>query len=123
MRFWTLDEATAALPEVRALVTRLRELMAAAHTSANGNGAKPSGNGHGPAIQANDTELREILETLTDQGIIVRDPERGLIDFPAQTPDGRTYLLCWLDGEETIDWWHWEDTGFAGRTRLSAPPE
>jgi hypothetical protein len=123
MRFWTLDEAIAALPEVRVLVTRLRELVAAAHTSAAGNGAEPSGNGHGPAIQANDTELRDILETLTDQGIIVRDPERGLIDFPAQTPDGRTYLLCWLDGEETIDWWHWEDTGFAGRTRLSAPPE
>jgi hypothetical protein len=123
VRFWTLDEATAALPEVRALVMRLRELVAAARTSATGNGAKPSGNGHGPAMQANDTELRDILETLTDQGIIVRDPDRGLIDFPARTTDGRTYLLCWLDGEETIDWWHWEDTGFAGRTPLSAPPE
>jgi hypothetical protein len=123
MRFWTLDEATAALPEVRALVARLRELIEAARTNASGNGAKPSGNGHGPALQPDSAELGEILQNLTDQGIIVRDPERGLIDFPAQTPDGRTYLLCWLDGEDAIEWWHWEDTGFAGRTPLSSPPD
>ncbi|MEX0665335.1 MAG: DUF2203 domain-containing protein [Acidimicrobiia bacterium] len=123
MRFWTLDEATAALPEVRALVARLRELVTSTRAHASGNGAKASGNGHGPAVQPQSTELREVLETLTDQGIVVRDPERGLIDFPAQTADGRTYLLCWLDGEDAITWWHWEEDGFAGRTPLSEPPE
>jgi len=46
-----------------------------------------------------------------------------LIDFPATSPSGRTYLLCWLDGEETIDWWHWPDDGFAGRTPIAEPPE
>lgn len=122
MRFWTLDEATAALPEVRVLVARLRELVTSSRGSARGNGAKASGNGHGPAVQPDSAELREILESLTDQGIVVRDPERGLIDFPAQTASGRTYLLCWLDGEDAIEWWHWEEDGFAGRTPLSEPP-
>ena len=50
-------------------------------------------------------------------------PERGLIDFPAQSPSGREYLLCWLAGEDAIEWWHWPDAGFAGRTPLSQPPE
>lgn len=122
MRFWTLDEATAALPEVRALVSRLRELVTSTRAGASGNRARVSGNGHGPSVQHQDSELSAVVADLTNRGIIVRDPERGLIDFPAQTDDGRTYLLCWLDGEDAIDWWHWPDDGFAGRTPLSEPP-
>ena len=85
--------------------------------------APVSGNGHGPGGDGQRSELREVLEELTELGIVVRDPTRGLIDFPAQTADGRTYLLCWLDGEASIDWWHWPEDGFAGRTPLSQPPD
>jgi hypothetical protein len=122
---WTLDEATAALPEVRATVERIRELVAATRehaAKAGGNGASVSGNGHGPTAQVDDRELRALIADLDGRGIIVRDPGRGLIDFPALTPDGRTYLLCWLDGEDAIEWWHWPDAGFAGRTPLTEPP-
>ncbi len=52
----------------------------------------------------------------------MRDAERGLIDFPALAPSGETYLLCWLDGEHAIDFWHWPDAGFAGRTPIDQPP-
>ncbi len=124
MRIWTLDEATAALPEVRVLVHRLRELVRAARprgATARGPGA-PSGNGHGPDRGGATAELRVVLDDLTGRGIVVRDPERGLIDFPARSAAGREYLLCWLDGEDAIDWWHWPDAGFAGRTPLSEPP-
>jgi hypothetical protein len=125
VRFWSLDEATAALPEVRVLVTRLRELVAIAQHEApgGGNAGAPSGNGHGSASGASAAELRTVLETLTDRGIVVRDPARGLIDFPARSATGREYLLCWLDGEAAIEWWHWPDAGFAGRTPLSTPPD
>ena len=126
MRHWTIDEATAALPEVRAVVGRIRELVAAAReraTTTGGNGASVSGNGHGPTAGHDDRELRALLADLTGRGVIVRDPGRGLVDFPALTPDGRTYLLCWLDGEDAIDWWHWPDAGFAGRTPITTPPE
>jgi hypothetical protein len=116
MRVWTLEEATAALPEARALVQRLR-----AAAGARPESASPSGNGHGPAPETR--ELQAALKELDDLGIIVRDPQRGLIDFQAQTAEGRTYLLCWLDGEDSIDWWHWPEDGFAGRTPLTQPPE
>jgi hypothetical protein len=118
VRFWTLEEATAALDEVRVLVRRLRQLGDTA-ARARGNGG-PSGNGQTPG--AGSTEQREVLNELTGRGIVVRDPARGLIDFPAQSPTGREYLLCWLDGEDAIEWWHWPDAGFAGRTPLSEPP-
>jgi hypothetical protein len=116
VRVWTLDEATAALPQVREIVERLR---AAANAPAEHSNV--SGNGHGPSTPSH--ELQAALRELDDLGIIVRDPQRGLIDFPAQTGDGRTYLLCWLDGEDAIDWWHWPDEGFAGRTPITQPPE
>ena len=109
MRHWTLDEATAALPEVRAKVQRLRAFVR----------ARPTANGQAARL---DTEIASIVEELTADGIVVRDPERGLIDFPSLAPAGDTYLLCWLDGEDAIDWWHWPDAGFAGRTPIDQPP-
>lgn len=126
VRYWTHDEATAALPRVRAQVQRIRELI----TKARQRGARASGNGHAPSSNGQDsggaegdTELRSLVEDLLRDGIVLRDPERGLIDFPAQAPSGREYLLCWLDGEDAIEWWHWPDAGFAGRTPLTDPPD
>jgi len=109
VRHWTLEEAIAALPEVREQVRRLRELVR----------ARPTANGQGARL---DSEIASILEALDADGIIVRDAERGLVDFPALTPSGATYLLCWLDGEDAIGWWHWPDAGFAGRTPIDEPP-
>jgi hypothetical protein len=126
VRYWTYDDASAALPRVSAQVHRIRELVQEARQRgdvASGNGHKPSSNGHNATGGEGDTELRALVESLQRDGIILRDPDRGLIDFPAQSPSGRDYLLCWLDGEEAIDWWHWPDAGFAGRTPLTQPPD
>ncbi len=128
MRTWTLEEATAALPQVRELVRRARTLAARAKRSSprtllNG-GASTNGHGPsrvGPGVEG--AELRATVEELEALGIVVRDPGRGLIDFPARSPTGRDYLLCWLEGEDAIEWWHWLDAGFAGRTPLTQPPE
>ena len=127
MRDWTLEEATAELPRVRRVVQRIRELIATARERAahpgGGNGVKPSSNGHGPKARADgEHELQTLVDELTSEGIVVRDPARGLIDFPARSVTGRPYLLCWLDGEDAIDWWHWPDSGFAGRTPIDDPP-
>jgi hypothetical protein len=53
---------------------------------------------------------------------VLRDLDTGLVDFPARLEDGREYLLCWVLGEPAVEWWHWPDTGFAGRRPLSDPP-
>jgi hypothetical protein len=129
VRHWTHDEATVELPEVRVKVRRIREMLEAARArqdriSGNGHGEGPSSNGHGSVgADAAASEIAALIGELQADGIIVRDPERGLIDFPALAPSGETYLLCWLDGEDAIDWWHWPDAGFAGRTPITSPPE
>jgi hypothetical protein len=53
----------------------------------------------------------------------VRDPERGLVDFTAESPSGRRYWLCHLRGETEIACWHWPDDGFAGRQPVDALPD
>ena len=42
------------------------------------------------------------------------DLDRGLVDWLADR-EGRRVLLCWLQGEPTVAWWHELAAGFAGR--------
>ncbi len=118
---WTVERANAALPRVGAAVTRIRELAAAARREREGTAGLLEGNGHPPAPRGTE-QLRAAVEALTGEGIILRDLDAGLVDFPARLEDGRQYLLCWVVGEPAVAWWHWPDTGFAGRTPLSDPP-
>jgi hypothetical protein len=47
--------------------------------------------------------------------IVLRDIDRGLIDFPALR-DGEEVYLCWLvDDEDSIGFWHAPEAGFSGR--------
>ena len=49
--------------------------------------------------------------------IIVKDLDRGLVDFPTLR-GGQEVFLCWENGEEDIEFWHDLDSGYAGRERL-----
>ena len=62
-------------------------------------------------------QIEEGVEEILDRGIIVRDVSTGLVDFPSQR-DGREVYLCWIGGEERIDFWHETDRGVAHRERL-----
>jgi hypothetical protein len=127
VRQWTLEQAKVALPEVRAIVRRMRVLVRDSREHARkhegGRGAPVAGNGHGPTVHVDDRELRALITELEARGIIVRDPARGLIDFVARSSAGEPYHLCWLDGEDTIEWWHWPDAGFDGRAPLGEAPD
>jgi hypothetical protein len=120
-RTWTIEEAGAALPRVRTLLERIRALAAATRRERAASSGRAGGNGHDTTDRPG-SELRAAVEELTGDGIILRDLDAGLIDFPAELPDGRVYLLCWVDGEPEVGWWHWPDTGFAGRRPLTDPP-
>ena len=121
-RHYSLQEANAALPEVSELIERLR--------SARGRLSDPEareqlaeatpGNGGGePArtISQGFLEIREALLELQEREIVLRDLDRGLVDFPAMR-DGIEVYLCWEEGEDEIAWWHEPDAGFAGRQPL-----
>ena len=100
---------------------RIRELVAEARREARRRPGCWRATGIPPPPRGTD-ELRAAVEALTSEGIVLRDLDAGLVDFPARLEDGREYLLCWVLGEPAVEWWHWPDTGFAGRRPLSDPP-
>ncbi|TML32039.1 MAG: DUF2203 family protein, partial [Actinobacteria bacterium] len=57
------------------------------------------------------------VEELERLGVVVKDLDRGLVDFPALRGDEEV-LLCWEVGEDEIAYWHGVDEGFAGRKPL-----
>ena len=61
--------------------------------------------------------LRREVEGLNAKGIVLRDPESGLVDFPAKR-EGREVFLCWRLGEDRVAFWHGPESGFAGRRPL-----
>jgi hypothetical protein len=116
---FTLEEARALLTQVHARVSKLVELkrsLAAQgwdvrrHQYFGGRG--PNGDGSFPAEL--DT-LVEIARDLQRQGVLIKDLERGIIDFPALRENGEEVYLCWSLGEDDILAWHTLDAGFAGR--------
>jgi hypothetical protein len=142
MRYWTVEEARAELPRVRLLVDVLRR---AAHQATvaqrNGHGtlagAGPARRvpgeagvegGEGGADRATGEApvpiaVESALAELGAKGIVLRDPETGLVDFPAITGRGVVYLLCWKRDEADLGWWHFAEEGVAGRKPLPIPPD
>lgn len=119
-RFFTIDEANASLDELRSRLPRLREARqrlidtSERITSAvriDGGGVDGS-----DWFRAQES-LKAELVWLADRGILLRDPESGLIDFPAER-EGRRVFLCWRLGEDHVGWYHDEATGFSGRRPL-----
>jgi hypothetical protein len=121
-RSWTVNEANAAIDWVADVVERAQNLWADYRARATTSTRLVRQNGHG-VVPADPKPIKRCIDELAAEGIVLRDIERGLIDFPAQASDGRWYWLCWLHGEDAVDWWHWQDTGFAGRTPLDQLPE
>lgn len=62
-------------------------------------------------------QVKDILQRFAAREILIKDLERGLIDFPAFV-GGKEVFLCWEKGEEDVEFWHDLDTGFGGRERL-----
>ena len=121
-RHYTLEEASALLPWVGEQLERLRsardrlgDLDARAALAATGQAN--GGGDAGKVVSEGFLELRELMLELGEREIVLRDLDRGLIDFPS-IRDGEEVYLCWLEGEDEIGFWHEPEAGFAGRRRL-----
>lgn len=120
-RVFSFDEASALLPRLAELLTKLRDAHRELVDTAPAEGERiSSGNGSAAAASAVSEAEHRYLSLLRDidaLGVIVRDPDTGLIDFAATRADEPIYL-CWRLGEEAIAYWHPRDTGLAGRSPL-----
>jgi len=121
-RHWTPEQANELLPIVGATVRRLRDarrrLAERGFDSDLVARADATGGAWPGRDYANDAvEMALCFETLERLDIVVRDLERGLVDFPSVI-DGREVYLCWLLDEPSVGHWHGVEAGFAGRRPL-----
>ena len=118
-RHYTLEEAAEALPLVVELLERMRRarerLTDAEAREALAEAAPTNGGGNpGRTVSEGFLELRESLVGLQAMDVVLRDLERGLVDFPSFR-DGREVYLCWEEGEDEIAFWHEPDAGILGQ--------
>jgi hypothetical protein len=130
-RYFTLDEANDALTELRPLADEMverRQLLVEAQALRAELGGQVAGNGGDltPSDFAEaDAELEQaagalarVIERIQTAGVLVKDLDQGLLDFPSRR-EGEDILLCWHVGEDEIRFWHGVDEGFAGRKPVS----
>ncbi len=132
-KLFTVEEANARLPLVRAIVQDLAELSRdvierrsrLAHLLA-GRDMQSEGDPYAlelaqmkEDLERDSTRLQEYVEELRELGVEPKNGPEGLVDFPAKI-DGRVVYLCWKLGEPEVLYWHELDAGFRGRRPLAA---
>jgi len=131
-RLFTIDQANAMLPLVRAITGDLaklaKDVVERRHRLAlltSGRDLKP-GDPYSDELAQMETELerdavrlQEYVDELRQLGVEPKGAVEGLVDFPCQL-DGRIVLLCWKLGEPEVLYWHDLDSGFGGRQPLTA---
>lgn len=120
-RTYTVNEANAALAEIR---PRLQRMRAARQRILQGaqvvrGRVEADGGGHHPdrGYAEASSVLRSEMEVLAEIDVALRDAETGVVDFPAER-DGRPVFLCWRLGEDEVGFWHETDSGFGSRRPL-----
>ena len=121
-RHYTREEAKALLPQIRRWLEVLEQGRVELETSDRRvTGLRVSGEDLGGAVVNKAVrslmEIRGVLQEFEEREIIIKDLERGLIDFPSLMA-GKEVFLCWEKDEDDIEYWHDIDTGYAGREPL-----
>jgi hypothetical protein len=121
-RHFTIEEANALLGSLTPLLQELRDakdLLTDAEARTAITEAAPLNGGGEPGRQVGQAflEVRRLLGRIQEAGIVVRDLDRGLVDFPALR-DGQEVYLCWELGEDRVAHWHELEGGYGGRQPL-----
>jgi hypothetical protein len=127
-KYFTLSEARRALVLVEKIATDIQRIEAVRRSIIHDIDAAQRQDVPAEEVAAMELEfdsMTEKLSALVDElaaiGVELKDPARGLVDFPAMF-ENREILLCWQLGEPSIGYWHETSGGFAGR-RLVADLE
>lgn len=119
-RRFTPDQANAELAELRERLPRLRDArLSVIRTSERITDAVAADGGGVAGSDLFDAQriLKAEVIYLAERGILLRDPETGLVDFPGEV-GGLPVFLCWRLGEAEVAWYHEENAGFTSRKPL-----
>lgn len=119
MAEFTVEEARA---ELERLLPLLDEFVVVRSEAAELGASLPDGGpattlGGLPEFKAAQARLDELMSAVQEAGVQVKGVAPLLLDFPARL-EGQDVLLCWLEGDDRLGWYHRVDLGFAGRRPL-----
>jgi len=121
-KHFSLEEARRLLPTLKIKLSKVVKLKNSLdkigydiyrHQYFGGIGS--NGTGKYPA------ELEELIKNvneITQIGIIIKGLDNGLVDFPHIRENGEEVYLCYLYGENDIEFWHNINDGFIGRKSI-----
>ncbi len=125
-RVFSLFEANQLIPQLQSHLSHIqraktvllqtRDEVKKASAQASHGGGTVVGAHYVKSLQSISTNLQAIHEL----GVLVKDVDLGLCDFPS-IRDGRVVYLCWKLGEKEIRWWHEVTTGYKDRCQLEDP--
>jgi hypothetical protein len=119
---YSAAEARAVLERLRPVLGELIEVRAdLAELGAAVQSDTPCRLGGLPELKAAQARLDDLLSSVVGAGVEVKGIAPLLLDFPAVF-DGERVLLCWLEGDADLGWYHRADLGFAGRRPLPPQP-
>lgn len=114
-RYFTLEEASALLPEARTRISRVASMTAQLQGISRAvTAGEQSDVGGIPEAKALEARIDEELDWFREHGVQVKGVAPALLDFPARA-GGRQVLLCWREGEEDIVSYHPPEAGYLGR--------
>jgi hypothetical protein len=119
MGLFTVAEARDELARLRPVLDELVRVRAdAAELAASLRpGGRATDLGGLPEWKAAQARLDDLMTTVQRTGAELKGFAPLLVDFPAEL-DGVDVLLCWLEGDPELGWYHRTDLGFAGRRPL-----
>jgi len=122
-KHFSLEEASELLPSLAKIFEEVQTIqeeleargseLAEVLDSAKSNGGGKKADYH----FAQNQKIQRLLGQIEKKGVLVKDLDRGLVDFP-HLRGGREVFLCWMIGEKAIGYWHDIEAGFAGRQPL-----
>ena len=126
-RMFTVSEANRLIPQLeqrltligrsKEVLSRVRDEIKKASMKAIFGGGSYAGRIYITALE----QTSEHLQAIQEMGVLVKDLDMGLCDFPHHM-DGRIVYLCWKRGETEIRRWHDLHSGYSGRQPLESHP-
>lgn len=113
MRTFSREEADAAAATVVELGDRVVEVRA--ELTERRAGAEPGALAEVKALEA---RLADLLDQIVNLEVQLKGWAPLLVDIPVEH-EGRVVLLCLLEGDRRLAWYHEVDHGFPGRRPLS----
>ena len=122
-KHFSLEEARSLLPELRRIFQDAHARRERARRADEKLGEMIQVTGSdvgGPPVTGLLMDLQQMqaqMERVEKLGVVVKDFDRGLVDFP-HLRENREVFLCWELDEDDVEFWHDLDTGYSGRERL-----